>query len=179
MPLCASCGDTVPEGVFSCPSCGNRVDSTMPCSRCGFPTRPLMRRCPSCGGILVSTRAYRSSGFGVKTQLAEEPGVGGAGVEAACAWPVNVERQRLLSGKRADPYYLVAFLFSLASLVFIWAPSYNVTLAGAGLVSALLGYRRFFSYRYRSRYRGIWINYLATGLGAFGLVAGMGVKSIF
>lgn len=178
MPLCPSCGDTVPGGAFSCPSCGDRVDRSIPCSRCGYPTKKLMRRCPSCGKALASLRSYRSAGFKVRSRPPEERPVRGGGEDAACAWPVNADRRRLFSGKRADPYYLAAFVLSLASLVFIWVPSCNVSLAGSGLVSSLLGYQRLFSYRYRSRYRGLWINHLATAMGAFGLVMSMGVKPV-
>lgn len=179
MPLCPACGDTVPEGAFSCPSCGEGMDRSVPCSRCGFPTKPWMKHCSSCGAALTSARTCRPEGFRVRGPLADARAALDGGLEAACAWPAKAGKHRTLSGKRTDPFYLVALLLSIASLVFTWVPDYNVSLAGFGLIFSLIGYQRFFSYRYRSRYRGLWINYIATAMGVCGLIAGIGVKAIF
>lgn len=177
MPLCQLCGETVPEGACSCPSCGDRVDRSVPCPRCGFPTDPGVENCVSCGKVLSSRHSNRPSGFRVRpsdhTAAGSMPGA-----EATCAWPLDVEPPRLPVGKRTDPFYLAALLLSVSSLCFAWAPGYNVSLAGLGLTVALLGYRRFFGYRYRSRYRGLWINHLAAAVGIVMLVLGMRANAI-
>ena len=74
--------------------------------------------------------------------------------------------------KRTDPYFLVAFILGAASLAFAWMPRVDPGLAGAAIIVSLLVYRRYFSYRQRGRYKGLWINYLATVTGMVGLAMG-------
>lgn len=79
--------------------------------------------------------------------------------------------------KRTDPFFIAALLGAVASLAFMWIPSVNIALAGAALIIALIGYRRYFSYKHRSRYAGLWINYIATVIGIIGLVTGFRVTA--
>ena len=98
------------------------------------------------------------------------------------AWPESPARRRAfglpaLGAKRTDPLCIAALLLAVASLAFTWMPSYNVSLAGVALIASLLGYHRFFSYKHRGRYGGLWINYIATAIGICGLVAGFGLTA--
>lgn len=182
MALCQNCGGTVLDGVMSCPGCGKAVDRSIPCARCGFPVRPGMARCASCGRHLGQPFAYRtnrfhlqSSGGDVVATLIEAP-------DSDSSWPESPARRRVfglpaLGAKRTDPLFIAALLLAVASLAFAWMPRYNVSLAGIALIASLLGYQRFFSYKHRGRYGGLWINYLATAIGACGLVAGFGLTA--
>jgi hypothetical protein len=80
--------------------------------------------------------------------------------------------------RRTDPYFLVALVLGLASLAFAWVPSVDLGLAGLALIVALLGYNRYFGYKQRGRYGGLWVNYLATVAGIVGLVIGFHITRL-
>ncbi len=182
MSLCGHCGDTVNDGSLSCPSCGEPMDSSIPCAGCGFPVQRGAERCSSCGRYLGQPYAYRTSRLELQSSagdLGVEPGFG---YDTANAWPPSRQRKRSfglvsLGARRTDPLFLVALLCAFASLAFSWAPRFNVSLACVALSFSLMGYQHYFSYKHRGRYGGLWLNYLATVVGICALVAAVGVSA--
>jgi hypothetical protein len=182
MALCQYCGETVAEGTLSCLSCGGAVDTSIPCPGCGFPVQRGMTMCSSCGRYLGQPYAYRTSRLKLQSSAGELGVHPDLGCESANEWPPVTPRRRTfglvkLGAKRTDPLFLVALICAVASLAFSWAPRYNVSLAGAALITSLLGYQHYFSYRHRGRYGGLWLNYLATAVGICALVAGIGITA--
>jgi Double zinc ribbon len=182
MALCGHCGDTVSEGSLSCPTCGEPMDNSIPCAGCGFPVQRGAASCPSCGRHLGQPYAYRTSRLKLQSSAGDVGVQTALDCDAANAWPPSEHRKRSfglvsLGAKRTDPLFLAALLCAVASLVFSWAPRYNVSLACVALSFSLMGYQHYFSYKHRGRYGGLWLNYLATVVGTCALVAAVGVSA--
>ncbi len=182
MALCQECGGTILDGVMSCPGCGKAVDRSIPCAGCGFPAQPGMARCASCGRHLGRPFACRTNRFPLQGSGGDIGATMVGAPDSDSAWPERPARRRAfrlpaLGAKRTDPLFITALLLAAASVAFAWMPRYNVSLAGAALIASLLGYMRFFSYKHRGRYGGLWMNYIATAIGISGLVAGLGLTA--
>lgn len=183
MPLCPGCGDTVMDGSPCCSACGVAMENSIPCAHCGFPVPRETVRCVSCGRFLGGAPSVLAPGLrlqgntgivSIPSATASSPDSCLPGEEA-----LPFARPRFRWSRRTDPYFITALLLAAASLAFLWAPRYNVLLAGASLIVSVLGYRRFFSYKHRGRYGGLWVNYVATAAGLCGLVAGAGLPAFF
>ncbi len=186
MGLCEICGRLVPDSRTNCPTCGQRDHRAIPCAKCGYPAVPGTEQCTSCGRYLgkriylgkshSTSEARRCLQQAGKTITAGNKWLDVA-FQAQEAVPVTPETQNQIPEcgtyfKRTDPYFLVAFILGAASLVFAWMPRLDLGLAGAAIIVSLLGYQRYFSYRQRGRYKGLWVNYLATVAGMVGLAMG-------
>jgi hypothetical protein len=124
--------------------------------------------------------------YGIQIEAGDIHPMGGAlrvASDTDSTWPVRqwrggfLPRAGSLCAGRVDPLFIAALLCAIASVTLTWLPRYNVALAGTALIMALLGYQRHFSYKHRGRYRGLWINYLATAIGICGLIAGFGLTA--
>lgn len=186
MGFCEICGRLVPDSKLNCPTCGQTDHRAIPCAYCGYPVASSAERCISCGHNLVK-RSYPGKFYSTSEarrclqQANKTIYAGGTWLDLAFlaqeAVPVVPETyqqtpERDNYSKRTDPYFLAAFVLGAASLVFAWMPRIDLGLAGVAIIVSLLGYQRYFSYRQRGRYRGLWINYLATVIGVVGLVMG-------
>ena len=186
MGLCEICGRFVPDNRTNCPTCGQRDHRAIPCSNCGYPAVPGTEQCISCGRYLVK-RSHLGKSYSASEarrclqQASKAIYTSGTWLDLAFsaqeAVPVESEAHEQAPecgtySQRTDPYFLVAFILGAASLVFAWMPRLDLGLAGAAIIVSLLGYQRYFSYRQRGRYKGLWVNYLATVAGMVGLAMG-------
>jgi hypothetical protein len=188
MALCHACGQSVPEGALACPGCGRAEDRTIPCLKCGFPVEIGTEWCNSCGCYLGKPRAQSAPRYSIQYG-GEVIRSGGAALGVAFPQegpqPVTLHDRMMAYGtiavttRRTDPYFLVALVLGLTSLAFAWMPRIDLGLAGLALIVALLGYNRYFGYKQRGRYSGLWVNYLATVAGIVGLVIGFHFTSLF
>jgi ribosomal protein L37E len=186
MGLCEVCGTVVPDNRDNCPTCGQIEHRAVPCAHCGYPVLPRQERCLSCGFPTVkrSRPARQGSTAEARRRLEQASktvytGRSWLDLSFSAQEPVaaEVEPQDAACdndeySKRTDPYFLAAFVLGAASLLFTWMPNVGLGLAGAAIIVALLGYQRYFSYRQRGRYKGLWVNYLATVAGIVGLAMG-------
>ena len=181
MALCNVCGQSVPEGALTCPGCGQTNDRAIPCLKCGFPVEPGTEWCNSCGCYLGKPSTHSTPRFSI--QYGSEvvrPGGAALGMtfQQEEAHPVTLGDRMVAYGsiavttKRTDPYFLVALVLGMSFLAFAWMPRIDLVLAGLALIVSLLGYNRYFGYKQRGRYGGLWVNYLATVAGIVGLVIG-------
>jgi hypothetical protein len=186
MGLCNVCGTVVPDNRVNCPTCGQMEHRAIPCSHCGYPVGPGEEQCLSCGfSLMQRSHPGRFSSTAEARRCLEQasktayPGRSWLDLAFSAQEPVPATGKAQDAtcehdeySRRTDPYFLVAFVLGAASLLFAWMPNIGLGLAGTAVIVALLGYRRYFSYRQRGRYKGLWVNYLATVAGIAGLAMG-------